>query len=93
MRQYLLAAYLRKTEAVDRVEVASVSFGANTYLFDAPPELRGIGKNVVYAWNKVLMNVPKMRHITMEEIVDGIKNDYSREAQLLAEYLEDRYGL
>jgi hypothetical protein len=96
MRQYLLAAYLRKTEAVDVVEVASVSFGANTYLFDAPPELRRMGANVVYAWNKVLMNVPKMRHmrhIMVEEIVEGIKNDHSKEAQLLAGYLKDRYGL
>jgi hypothetical protein len=78
---------------VDVLEVASVSFGGNKYPFDAPPELRGIGENVVYAWNKVLMNVPKMRHVTVEEIVDGVKNDHSREAQLLAGYLEDRYGL
>lgn len=93
MRQYLLAAYLRKNKAIDRVEVASVSFDGNRSLLELPRELRSLGENVIEAWNGVLMNVPKLRHGTVEEIVAGVKSSNLDDTKSLAIYLKDRYGL
>ncbi|HEX3045287.1 MAG TPA: hypothetical protein VHY08_11050 [Bacillota bacterium] len=93
MRQYLLAAYLRKVEAVDRVEVAAVAFGGNRSLLDKGKEVGDKG-TVIEAWNRGLSGeTPKLRHTVVEEIVGKIRSDSSGEARDLAGYLGERYGV
>ncbi len=93
MRQFLLAAYLRKVDPVDVVDVALVSFKGNSLLLEISTELNGLGENVVEVWNKVLRYVPELRRVTVEEIAEGIGSSSDSIAILLAEYLKDRYGL
>lgn len=70
-----------------------MKFGGNSALLEAPAELGGLGKNVVEVWNKVLKDVPELRRVVVEEIVEGIGSCKDCDAISLAEYLEDRYGL
>lgn len=93
MRQYLLAAYLRKVEAVDRVEVAAVLFEGNRFLLDGAKGITA-GDTVIEAWNKMLFDdAPKLRHVVVEDIVFKMGRDRSGERRALANFLGERYGV
>lgn len=93
LRQYLLAAFLRRSETVDEVNVASVAFRGNRSLHQVTPHLKKLGDTVISAWNRGLIGVPELRHIEVEDIVDAMKIDDSDAARSLVNYLNDRYGL
>jgi hypothetical protein len=98
MRQFVLAAYLRKGNdgknlPIDRVNVASVSFRENRSIHAIPRELSTLGDNVVAAWNHLLGGVPKLMHVDVEDIVMELKKEDCDAARDLGEYLNLRYGL
>lgn len=96
MRQFQLAAYLRRPDAgekVDVVEVVSVAFRGNTSLLDPGP-YAALGSTITEAWNSALhAGVPPLRHVAVEQIADAIKADGAANATELAGYLSERYGL
>lgn len=93
LRQYLLAAYLRKSDKVDRVDVALVAFSGNSSVLDLPPYLSELGDSIVDAWNALLVGVPELRYIEVEKIIEAMKSDSSGASRPLLDYLKDRYGL
>lgn len=95
MRQYQLAAYLRRPEAqanADKVEVASVAFRGNTSLSDAGP-YGCLGSSITEAWNASLRGVPALRHVEVESVAAAIRAEASTSAAQLVGYLSERYGL
>ncbi|MCL5960058.1 MAG: hypothetical protein M1358_12240 [Chloroflexi bacterium] len=93
LRLYLLAAYLRNSEEVDEVYVASVSFRGNSVLRQAPTYISELDNDVIRAWNICLEGVPELIRVDAESIVETIRKDNSDQARHLVSYLNDRYGL
>ena len=93
LRQFLLAAYLRKDKSIDRVELAVVSFRDNKSLNQVPSYLSSFGGTIIDAWNNILTGVPKLRHVLAEDIASALRSANTSEGQMLSEYLHDRYGL
>jgi len=96
MRQCEVAAYLRKNRVADFAEVILISFGGNTELLEVPTELQPLvssgNDNIISIWNSVLLDVPPVRHVTVEQIMrhvdlECICNEGWRK------YLSDRYGI
>ena len=92
MRQYLLAAYCRKQGDVEEVYVVSVGFGGNSSLHGLPPDHKTLGVSVENGWNKCRKNVPPLRHVDVQTIVDRAKASPLADRTWIA-YLNDRYGL
>jgi hypothetical protein len=94
MRQFLLAAYLRKNGGqegkFDEVYVVSVSFKDNSFIHMVPVYLKQLGTTVEDAWNSVLSNVPPLSTVYANDIVDALRGAGTSP---LANYLQVRYGL
>jgi len=92
LRQFLVAGYLRREGIV--IDVASVSFRANTALHEIGPflYLKPLGQSIPEAWNNILGDVPKLRIVHVEEIINNLKRGNNSTNDFL-EYLADRYGL
>ena len=96
MRQCVLAAYLREKHMADFIEVLVVYFEGNSALLEVPPELKLIvpseSDNIISIWNHLLHDVPPVRYITVEQVMENIdtKNvlDHS-----WREYIKDRYKI
>ena len=93
MREFLLAAALRRTETVDQVDVVFVGFRGNRHITRTPVHLASLGNDLIHAWNLALKGVPTLRYVLVEEIVAGLRRDRSGSADNLVSYLEERYGL
>ena len=96
MRQCEVAAYLRNNSVADFVEVILISFSGNTALLEVPTELEPLvssgNDNIISLWNSVLLDVPPLRHITVEQIMQQIDLQ-SIHNQSWREYLKERYGI
>lgn len=96
MRQFEIAAYLRKTKLADFVEVISISFSGNTALLDVPIELEPLASsddnNIISAWNSLLLDVPPLRHFTVEQIMQQIDLQNKHDPDW-REYIKNRYGV
>jgi hypothetical protein len=93
MRMYLLAAALRRTQEVDRVDVVFVGFRGNNLLTQTPLHLALLGSDIIHAWNRVVRGVPELRYVFAEQVVAGLRRDRTGAADHLVRYLEERYGL
>jgi len=93
MREFALAAALRRTEDVDHVDVVFVGFRGNRRLTRTPVHLAPLGNDLIRAWNLTLEGVPKLRYVFAEEIVAGLRRDCSGIEDNLVTYLAERYGL
>lgn len=93
MRQQLLAQFLREWEDVHQVFVVSLGFRGNTELLRSPGMLRPLGANALAAWNRLLRGVPRIRHVTVEEIVEAARAHGSPSNADWLHYLNERYGL
>ncbi len=89
MRQHLLAAYIRTTDANLIVDVAAVNFRGNESVITADAEVRKLAETVPEAWNRALSGVPKFRCVEAETIAAGI----AATSPPLAAYLNERYGV
>ena len=96
MRQCEVAAYLRKYHVADFTEVILISFGGNTALLEVPTEIEPLvssgNDNIISLWNSVLLDVPPVRHVTVEHIMHQIDLQ-SMHDKRWREYLKDRYGI
>lgn len=93
MRMFLLAAALRRTWKVDRVDVVFVGFRGNDLLNHTPSHLAPLGSDLIRAWNRVVRGVPELRYVYAENIVAGLRCDRTGAADHLIRYLTERYGL
>jgi len=96
MRQCVLAAYLREKHMADFIEVLVISFDGNNALLEIPPELRALvysrTDNIISIWNRVLLDVPPMRYITVKQMLQKI--DLSNMPYHgWREYVQERYGV
>lgn len=93
MRRCEVAAYLRKNRIADFVEVIVISFGGNTALLEVPTELESLvsseNTNIISLWNSVLLDVPPVRHVTVEHIMQQVDLQIMHD-QGWREYLKDR---
>jgi len=96
MRQFVLAACLRRLFFPVQVDVISIGFAGNTALKTLPPQLQplatGEGKSTIEAWNNTLKGVPLMRHITVEEMVARL-DQVGGVNQGWRDYLHERYNV
>lgn len=69
LRQYLLASYLRKSSSIDEVFVAAIHFRGNKSLNRLPRYHKKLASDVIDLWNKMLVGVPKLQSIYVEDIV------------------------
>lgn len=96
MRQCELATYLRENHVADFVEVLLISFGGNTALLEITKELEPLvssGKdNLVSLWNNVLLEVPPVRQITVEQIMEQVDLQGMHDPGW-REYIKERYGV
>ena len=96
MRQFLLAAYVRKSAEADQVDVACIDFARNTTLVKVPPRLRSLippGRtDIIEAWNAVLQGVPPMRHYTAEQLMVGLHRAGGMDVAW-RNYLRERYDV
>jgi hypothetical protein len=95
MRQTQLAAFLRLEGGFDYADLISMTFSANRGLYRVPRHLLPLlgmtrSGDIIEAWNQVLVGVPPVRVITVEELMrvvdetDGVDMDWRK-------YLKDRY--
>ena len=91
MRQFLLAAHLRRQGDLDTVEVATIGFCGNASLTKPPDELRGLGQTTFDAWNACLNSVPPLQHMNAEMIAERLRGN-GADAGWVA-YLLERYGV
>jgi hypothetical protein len=96
MRQFLLAAYVRKSAEADQVDVACIGFARNTTLLKVPPRLRSLippGRtDIIDAWNAVLQDVLPMRHYTAEQLMVGLHRAGGMDVAW-RNYLRERYDV
>lgn len=93
MRQFLLAAYLRRQRPDRLVEVATLSFRDNTALQAVPPNLRYLGSDIVSAWNNAISGAPPLRRAWVDDIGEALGHTDSERGRELYAYLGDRYGV
>jgi len=94
MRQFLLAAYLRRHDCgLDEVFVTSLSFRGNTSLGTMPTNQPGPAPTVEDAWNDCLDGVPPLRHTDVESIVASLRTGAPIVQQDWLDYLAERYGI
>lgn len=93
MREFMLAADLRRTQEADRVDVVFVGFRDNRLITHTPLHLAWLGSDIIRAWNHVLGGVPELRYVFAEQIVAGLRLDRTGAADPLLRYLEERYGI
>gem|GEM_PF-670072 len=92
LRQFLLAAYIRQTSKRE-VDIVCLGFANNTSLTSAPKYLKGLGGNVIDTWNTLLIGVPKLRYVHVEEVVNLLSLEDPNNVGSWLAYLEERYGL
>ena len=96
MRQFLVAQYLRDQKAADHIDVIAIEFEGNTALRAVPPQLRPLcsqkGDTVIDAWNAILVDVPRLRRVTAEQLIAGY-DDADGVDSVWREYIRARYGL
>jgi hypothetical protein len=72
MRLHLLAAYLAKEGAAERVEVVVVHFEGNDSLLAAPPELQDLDRDMGLAWRRLLRSPENFRSCSAEGVAASI---------------------
>jgi len=96
MRQYLLGAFLKKSNIVDQFKVVSMDFPGNKALHRIPKHLHPMDQQdtskVIDLWNKALHVDNKMRHITVEELMGHVDNAGIIDTDW-REYISERYGV
>ena len=96
MRQFLLAAYLRRKGEAGEMEVVCIGFARNTRLHALPPHLRSLvdrqEEGIVGAWNAVLKDVPPMRHWTVEDLMARVNKIEGLDLGW-RNYLRERYDV
>jgi len=96
MRQFLLGTFLIESKIVDRFDVVSMDFAKNTSLQKIPKHLQPMIHNntndIVDLWNLALCTDDKMRHITVEELMEqvDIVGDLDTNWR---NYITERYGV
>lgn len=93
LRQYLLASYLRQSPGIDEVYVAALHFKDNKSLNRLPLYYKKLASGVIDLWNKMLIGVPTLQSVYVEDIVASMHTIKSPKLSGLLEYLKDRYGL
>ena len=91
MRQFEVAAYLRENRCADEVEVVLFTFRGNTELLEVPKTITTEYRDIISLWNSVLDNVPPLRLIYVDNILENIEQ-YCEDTSW-CEYLEKRYRI
>lgn len=96
MRQCEVAAYLRINRIADFAEVILISFSGNTALLEVPTELEPLvtsgNDNIISLWNSILLDVPTVRHVTVEQIMQQVDSQSILD-EGWRKYIKDRYGV
>jgi hypothetical protein len=96
LRQFLVAQYLRDQKTADHVDVIALEFEGNTALRAVPPQLRPLcaqpEDTVIDAWNSTLVDVPRLRRVTAEQLIAGYDAATGVDPTW-REYIRARYGL
>jgi predicted metal-binding protein len=95
MRQCEVAAYLKEQRIVDFAEVVSISFAGNNALLEVPNELKPLisstGGDIIAIWNRALQEVPPVRHLTVEDLMENIDHTPGINPEWRS-YIRNRYG-
>lgn len=96
MRQHLLAHYLRKKLVADIIDVLSMGFGGNRSLGSIPYSILPLREDrrekILDVWNKILVNVPSMRHVDVTHLAEKLDNCSNVNPEWRT-YLKERYGV
>lgn len=94
MRQHILAQYLRISGLAQQTEVISMGFQGNHDIQKLPQYLQPLlpDGDVLDAWNYILKDVPSMRQIYIEELMETYEKSMYMN-QNWRSYILERYGV
>jgi hypothetical protein len=96
MRQFVLAACLRKLCFPVQVDVLTICFAGNGELHRLPAQLQPLASNpssgVMEAWNSILDDVSLLRQVTVEALMAQLDQLNGVNAEWRS-YLRERYGV